>query len=77
MIIEKFLETLKKRFDIILIDTPPVLNGTSALPTSLLAEGVIFVVRAGHLSVKDINEALRRLRENDANILGAVLNQVN
>lgn len=76
MILEKFLETLKKRFDIILIDAPPVLDGASALPMSLLADGVIFVVRAGHLSVKAINEAVTRLREADANILGAVLNQV-
>jgi Mrp family chromosome partitioning ATPase len=76
MILEKFLETLKKRFDIILIDAPPVLDGASALPMSLLADGVIFVVRAGHLSVKAINEAITRLREADANILGAVLNQV-
>jgi uncharacterized protein involved in exopolysaccharide biosynthesis/Mrp family chromosome partitioning ATPase len=76
MILEKFLETLKKRFDIILIDTPPVLDGASALPMSLLADGIIFVVKAGHLSVKAINEAITRLREADANILGAVLNQV-
>jgi polysaccharide biosynthesis transport protein len=76
MILEKFLETLKRRFDIILIDAPPVLDGASALPMSLLADGVIFVVRAGHLSVKAINEAITRLREADANILGAVLNQV-
>jgi uncharacterized protein involved in exopolysaccharide biosynthesis/Mrp family chromosome partitioning ATPase len=76
MILEKFLEILKKRFDVILIDAPPVLDVASAIPLSLLADGVIFVVKAGHLSVKAINEAVTSLKEAHVNILGAVLNQV-
>lgn len=76
MVIEKFLDILKKRFDVILIDAPPVLDVASSLPLSLLADGVIYVVKAGHLSSKTINEAVTFLKEAQANILGAVLNQV-
>jgi uncharacterized protein involved in exopolysaccharide biosynthesis/Mrp family chromosome partitioning ATPase len=76
MVLEKFLSILKKHFDIVLVDAPPVLDGASAIPLSLLSDGVIFVVKAGHLSVKAINEAITSLREANVNILGAILNQV-
>lgn len=75
-ILEKFLNILKKHFDIVLVDAPPVLVGASAIPLSLLSDGVVFVVKAGHLSARVINEATTSLKEANINILGAVLNQV-
>jgi succinoglycan biosynthesis transport protein ExoP len=75
-ILEKFLDILKKRFDIVLVDAPPVLNVAGAVALSSLSDGVVFVVKAGHLSVKAINEALTSLKEANINILGAILNQV-
>lgn len=76
MILEKFLNILKKHFDIVLVDAPPILDGASAIPLSLLSDGVVFVVKAGHLSARVINEATTSLKEANINILGAVLNQV-
>lgn len=76
MLLVDLLDLLKQRFDIILVDTPPVLYSAAAAPLHSLANGVVFVVKAGHLSVKSLNEAKGRLADYDAKIMGIVLNQV-
>lgn len=75
-LLAKFLEILKGRFDVILVDAPPILDAAGSESISILADGVIFVVKAGHLSMKMLNEAKSRLAETNARIIGAVLNQV-
>ncbi len=76
MLLDKFLDILKRRFDIILVDLPPVLEMPAVASLSTLADGVVFVVKAGHLSVKAINKATSTLRDAHVNIIGAILNQV-
>lgn len=73
-LLAKFLDILKQRFDVILVDTAPLLDGPGVAPLNAVADRVIFVVKAGHLSVKLINEALSSIP--DDKILGAILNQV-
>lgn len=75
-LLAKFLDILKTRFDVILVDAPPILDAANGESISILADGVIFVVKAGHLSMKMLNEAKTRLTETNARIIGAVLNQV-
>lgn len=60
----------------VLVDAPPLLDAAGVAPLSALADGVIFVVKAGHLSVKVLNEAKTGLDEAKAKIIGAILNQV-
>jgi hypothetical protein len=74
MLLAKFLDILKHRFDILLVDTPPLLDASGAASLSSLADGVVLVIKAGHMSVKLVNEALDRI-PNDK-IMGAILNQV-
>ena len=71
---KKFMDILKQRFDLIIIDTPPfcVSAGTEAL--SSMGGGVIFVIKSGHLTVKDLNKAKSCIP--DDKIIGAILNQV-
>ncbi len=73
-LIEKLFEILKKHFDIILVDTMPM-DTTSGIATlSNLVDGVVLVIKAGHLSVKSLNEAISCI--SDKKMIGAVLNQV-
>lgn len=72
----KFFDILKRRFDVILVDAPPVLDAAGAAPLCALADGVIFVIKAGHISVKVLNQAKTGLSQAKANVIGAVLNQV-
>jgi len=77
-VLADFLEVLKQRFDVILLDAPPLLEKTAAHTTPLvpLVDGVIYVVKAGYLPIKVLQQAKSRLAEANANIIGAVLNQV-
>jgi len=72
----KFFDILRRRFDVILVDMPPVLDTTGAAPLCALADGVIFVIKAGQMSVKVLNQAKTGLSQAKANVIGAVLNQV-
>ncbi len=64
---------LRKSFDMIIIDTPPLLPVTDAAVASRLADGVVVVVRYGKTSRNQVSTALRSLAAVDARVLGTVL----
>lgn len=70
------LGDLKEEYDVILFDTPPVLNVTDALIISSLCDGVILVVNAGKVKKDLVKKAKAHLEHVNARILGAVLNNV-
>ncbi|HZT73264.1 MAG TPA: polysaccharide biosynthesis tyrosine autokinase [Terriglobales bacterium] len=70
------VEQLRGRFDVVLIDCPPVLGFADAASIANLAEGVLLIVQAGRTEQQQVGAALRQLRGVRANILGIVLNRV-
>lgn len=76
---KKFTEVLRDledRFDWVLLDSPPLLAVTDAVVLTRLSDGVILVAQAGKTLTDDIALATRQLRDVDAPILGAVLNDM-
>jgi len=73
-LLAKFVEILKQRFDIILLDSPPLDAAAGNATLFQLTDGVIFVIKASHLSVKVLNEAKAGIPQDK--LMGAVLNQV-
>ncbi|GGD76253.1 tyrosine protein kinase [Paenibacillus nasutitermitis] len=71
------LEELKEQFDIVLIDTPPILAVTDSLIVSALCDGVIMVVSAGKVDKELVKKAKASLEHVNARIIGAVLNNIN
>lgn len=69
------LRALAQACDIVLIDSPPVLPVSDALILSDLVDGVIVVATAGKTGRRDLNHAVEALRQVDAPLIGAVLNQ--
>jgi capsular exopolysaccharide synthesis family protein len=67
------MATLRERFDIIIVDTPPLLPVTDAAVASVLADGVVVVVRYGKTTRAQVASAMRSLEAVDARILGTVL----
>jgi Mrp family chromosome partitioning ATPase len=63
---------LRSRFDLVLLDLPPVLPTTDARVLSRLADRLILVVRAGVTPAKLVGEAIGELGED--RLLGVVLN---
>jgi len=71
---KKLLEIVRQRFDVILIDTPPLDAQTGVESIFSFVDGVVFVISAGNLSYKVINNAISSLPRDK--IIGAVLNKV-
>jgi capsular exopolysaccharide synthesis family protein len=65
---------LRGMFDVILIDTPPLLPVTDGAVASAFADGALLVVRYGHAKRHQIGSALNSLRSVDARVLGLVFN---
>jgi len=70
------LEALGRKYDKILIDSPPVNVVTDPVILSQIAGGVIVVIRAGETRRDVVRRARDQLRDVGATILGGVLNSV-
>jgi capsular exopolysaccharide synthesis family protein len=70
----ELLRILKKRYDMILIDSPPVLQLADARMLARLSQGTILVVRAGHTSREAAQAARVRLANDGIEVAGVVLN---
>jgi succinoglycan biosynthesis transport protein ExoP len=68
------LNKFKKEYDMIIIDTPPMLQLTDARVVGRLADGVVLVARAGQTTRDALLAVKERFEEDRIRILGAVLN---
>ena len=62
----------RRLFDVVIIDTPPVLNASDASVVASVADASFVVVRGGRTTLEEVRETLRRLRPAEAT--GIVLN---
>jgi tyrosine-protein kinase Etk/Wzc len=72
--LSQYLDGLAKRYDVILIDTPPVLAVTDASIIGAHAGTTFFVMRSGMHSEGDIADALKRLRVAGVHVQGGIFN---
>lgn len=68
------LRELRRYYDLIVIDTPPVELFSDALLVARQADGVAYVARASDTPVAMVERGLARLRGADVNVLGVVMN---
>jgi tyrosine-protein kinase Etk/Wzc len=68
------LQELQERFDIIVLDTPPVLATADAGIVGSLTDGVLLVVRAGTTDKNAAQRAYQQLANVGARVVGTVLN---
>ena len=69
----QLLEHFADKFDVVIIDSPPVLGLADAPMLASIADGTVFVIEAERGRSGSLKAALRRLRSMDPQILGAVL----
>ena len=67
------LETLAKRYDMILVDAPPLLSVADARIIAPLTDALILVLRAGVTNRESAMEAYQRIQEDGLTLLGTVL----
>ncbi len=70
------IQQLQNHFDKIIIDTPPVLAFSDALVLARISDGVVLTSFVDHTSKVEMREAVDRLNEVNARILGTVVNNV-
>jgi capsular exopolysaccharide synthesis family protein len=68
------LDALRDRYDVVLIDAPPVLPVTDAVATATACDGAVLVVRHGKIKLDQLASAVQGLRSADVPVLGTVLN---
>jgi polysaccharide biosynthesis transport protein len=73
---ERLLATLGKKFDRVVIDSPPVMPVTDAAVIAPRVDGTLLVIRAFQTSKDATRQALRTLRDVGGRTVGAVLNAV-
>lgn len=74
---KEVVEELKKRFDIVLFDSPPVIAVTDAAVLASILDGVVLVIRSGQTDREAVIRANSLLRNVRARVLGTLLNDVN
>ena len=67
------LRQLRERFDLIIIDTPPLLPVTDAAVLATHADGVVVVCRHGRTKRAQLGVAMRALQAVNARVVGMVL----
>lgn len=70
------LADLRDRFDVVIVDTPPVLPVTDPLIIAREVDGVVVVTRCEATTRGELQRTLSQLAKGDTNILGVVLNEV-
>lgn len=68
------MDSLSDEYDLILVDTPPILAVTDAAIVGQVAGSSLLVTRFGMNSVKEVDAALTRFAQNKVEIKGAILN---
>lgn len=74
--VAQVLETLGEDADLVLVDSPPVLPVTDAVALAPRMDATLVVVSSGRTSGKDITRAMETLAQVDAQVVGAVLNDL-
>jgi Mrp family chromosome partitioning ATPase len=71
-----FIELVRKKFDFILFDTPPVAMLTDAVILSGFADGIIMVVQSGKTSKKALSRVHQVLKDAKVRVVGTVFNMI-
>ncbi len=71
-----FLVDLRKHYDLIILDGPPVLPVADAVVWSNLSDCVVLIAEWNETTIKDLKRTSKKLERMKANIAGAVLNKM-
>lgn len=72
----RIIDQLRERFDLVIIDTPPILAVTdAAVIAGAIPDAVSFmVVRAGQHPIRELEECLKRMSRHNRKVAGVVFN---
>src|SRR5208283_1980768 len=74
--LSELLDEFAKDFDLVILDSPPLLGFAECLQMASAADGVLIISRAGETKRKTVATVVSTLQRIRANIIGVVLNRV-
>jgi len=72
----QLIETLRSKYDVVILDTAPVLPLADTRVLAALADSVLVVARWGRTPANLVKEAIDQLRQHNARVGGVVLEAV-
>jgi capsular exopolysaccharide synthesis family protein len=63
-------------YDLVIVDTPPILALADTLKLTMSTDGVILVVESGVTTIEELERVQQIARQNGVNLLGTVLNKM-
>ena len=75
--LKDFIARMKAEYDIVLIDSPPIIAVTDASILSKLTDAIMLVVNSGKTDQRVLKRSIDLLSQVKTNLIGAVLNGVN
>src|SRR5690554_4619999 len=72
----ELINSLREKYDYIIVDTPPVSAVVDPLVVSSLCDGLLFVVEAERTKKSFVKESIKQLENINVNIIGLVLQSV-
>jgi succinoglycan biosynthesis transport protein ExoP len=75
-VLRSILDEAEREYDLVVIDSPPLLGFAEPLEIAALADSVIIVARAGRTNRSAVASVVEKLKRVRANIIGIVLNGV-
>jgi len=73
--LQDMLDQLAERFDVVLVDAPPVGTIIDAAKVATVCDGTLFVVQSNAVSRSHLSSSLRQIEKTGCPVLGTVLNQ--
>jgi len=74
--LEDIVEELRKRYDLVVIDTPPLAVGTDGAIISKFADGVVFIVSYDQVHKAELEFSKKILETAKSRVYGLVINKV-
>ena len=71
------LEAATTDFDLVLLDSPPIVSVSDALALSAITDGVVLVIRVGKIPHDVVRRAVVQIESVKGRILGVLMNSVN
>jgi tyrosine-protein kinase Etk/Wzc len=71
---QKFIEGISQRYDIVIFDTPPLLAASDAVVLGTLVDGICMIVMAGKTKRNEVMRKMELFHHVQAKVLGIILN---
>lgn len=74
--LKQLLDTVSTRYDLVIIDSPPILAATDAAIIGRLASATLMVAKAGAHPIRELEQSTRKLVQAGVNLKGIIFNDI-